>query len=240
MLLFTISGSKWGSNDDPHRNTCEFFAKKLSLSTDNSQLACFTVAFPGIAPHIMEARALISKFCNAYSFLLALYSAVTPLEADIPVPKRREMWEGYQSMLFHLMEEFDWPSCDNPTPEQNILVPLQMIMDEDVTIKHLELRADTLYSKEKHYDIVSHSKAEQIVSRIIEKCYNDIKLKSHNLDLIVNKIRPIEPVCFPLTDLLRILANACKVISYSVSVHIQSHQDEYDQAVAHLVSMNAA
>ena len=62
-----------------------------------------------------------------------------------------------------------------------------MIMDEDDIIKHLKHRADILYSKETHFKIVSHSKAEQILSRNIEKCYNDIKLKSHNLDLIVNK-----------------------------------------------------
>jgi hypothetical protein len=237
MLLFTISGSKWDSNDDPHRNICKYFAKKLSLNTDNSQLACFMVAYPGINPHIMEARDLLSSFCNAYSFLLSLYNAMTPMEGDIPVPRRKETWQSYQSMLFHLMVNFDWPSEQNPAPEKNILEELQEIMDADGVIIHLKLSAKTLFLQGGDFRHVSHNKAEQIMSHIMKTCYPYIKLKSHNIDLIVNRIRVTENDCFLVTDLHRLLASACKVISCAVSVHIDSHRDEYDQAIAHLVSL---
>ena len=238
MLLPLITGDQWVPGQDLQEPICLHLIKWLPYILDKSEVFFSCVVFPVKDLDLKEAKKHISDFCMAYTFLLQLYGALTPMELGFDVSMRKDLWVSYQWTIYNLLHSSaQWPKVGF-TPDNNILEELQSIMDADYRIKHLKLNAAALSTPD--HKSISRNKAADVLSRMMSKCFDEIKATPFNIDDVLAKIHKDKYVCLPVTDLTRLLAVSCHLIAVSVENHIRANQDEYDQAVEHLVSLASA
>ena len=233
QLLLNLTNYKWGPYHDPHKQICVHIAKNLPVEWQQADVSCFCMAFPGISEGLLVARKFIVSFCKSHSFLLSLYTAVIPFEVDMRVPVRTELWERYQTAILELQNFYEWPDGTSPL-ENNIITELQQIMDDDPTISHLGLSALAMAGP---INPVSYSLAEAIMSRMMRKCFAQIKAEPVGLNMILDTIKQRESACLPVTSLAMILIMAAREIVTVTAEHVRSRRAEYGEARAFLRSM---
>ena len=201
-----------------HHELCKILVENIPFNqcSDHSLIATF---LEGCGGELKCAIDKVAAFCNAHSFLISLYDAIIPMEANVKVDRRAVIWKRYQHTVCNLMLHFEW---DNASHENNVLSQLQKMMDGDHDIKHLCLNARVLASPAQKVNSFSHTEAINYMTKIMTKCYEEVLSDQHSIYIYIKLFPAPPPHCLPVTDLIYFLGDACKAISAAVTKHLQA------------------